>query len=202
MNHHIFRENDIRGLVGTDLTEKTVEILARAIGTFFRQNGVRRVSLGFDARESSPIFRDVFVNALNETGLDVLDIGMIPTPLLYFTLFTENVEAGVMITGSHNPAEFNGFKLCLGKSTIHGNQIQAIKQIALAGDFEKDTGSVSTKNIIPDYTKFVIENIKLGNRKLKVVVDAGNGIGGIVGSPLYKQLGFETIDLFIKPDSR
>ena len=86
MNHHIFRENDIRGLVGTDLTEKTVEILARAIGTFFRQNNVRRVSLGFDARESSPIFRDVFVNALNETGLDVLDIGMIPTPASTFSV--------------------------------------------------------------------------------------------------------------------
>jgi phosphomannomutase / phosphoglucomutase len=202
MNHHIFRENDIRGLVGTDLTETTVEILAGAIGTFFRQNNVHCVSLGFDARKSSPIFRDIFVTALTETGLDVLDIGMVPTPLLYFTLFTEQVEAGVMITGSHNPAEFNGFKLCLGKSTLHGEQIQMIKQIALTGNFENGTGNVSQKDIIPAYTKFVIENVKLGNRKLKVIVDAGNGIGGIVGAPLYKQLGVETFDLFIEPDSR
>src|SRR5438045_4571090 len=103
MNHHIFREYDIRGLVNEDLTEETVLLLARAVGTYFRQNLVQRVSLGYDARESSPIFRDLFVRGLNQSGLDVLDVGMVPTPLLYFTLFTEQVEAGVMITGSHNP---------------------------------------------------------------------------------------------------
>lgn len=94
MNRQVFREYDIRGLVGTDLNKETVAILAKAIGTYFRQNKVRRVSLGFDARESSPVFRDLFVNGLNQSGLDVLDVGMIPTPLLYYTLFTEQVDAG------------------------------------------------------------------------------------------------------------
>jgi phosphomannomutase/phosphoglucomutase len=202
MNHHIFREYDIRGLVGTDLTPETVQILARAIGTYFRQNGVRRAALGFDARESSPIFRDLLAEGFNRSGLDVLDIGMIPTPLLYFSLFTEKVDAGVMITGSHNPAEFNGFKICLGKSTLHGEQIQEIKKIAASGEFSDGRGSVATKDILPDYLDFVSENIQLGSRKLKVVVDAGNGIGGIVGAPLYKRFGCETIDLFIEPDSR
>lgn len=202
MNQHIFREYDIRGLVNTDLTEETVSILARSIGTYFRQNGARRVSLGYDARESSPIFRDLFIRQLNQTGLDVLDVGMVPTPLLYFTLFTEQVDAGVMITGSHNPPEFNGFKLCLGKSTLHGKQIQEIKEISLSENFLAGEGVTDKKDILAGYMDFVAENVKLGNRKLKVVVDAGNGIGGIVGAPLYKKLGCEVAELFIEPDSR
>lgn len=202
MNHQIFREYDIRGLVGTDLNGETVGVLARAVGTFFRRRGVKRVSLGYDARESSPVFRDLFVGGLNETGLDVLDIGMIPTPLLYFTLFTESVDAGVMITGSHNPAEFNGFKLCLGKSALHGKQIQEIKEIAVSGDFFSGGGTVEKKEVLSGYLDFVGANIKLGGKKLKVVIDAGNGVGGIVGAPLYKRLGCETIELFTEPDSR
>lgn len=202
MNHQIFREYDIRGLVGTDLTEETVETLARAIGTYFKRQDVECVSLGYDARESSPIFCEIFIKALNQTGLNVLNVGMIPTPLLYYTLFTEEVQAGVMITGSHNPAEFNGFKLCLNKSTLHGQQIQEIKEIALSKQFADGDGTVEEKNILPDYLDFVAENVHLGSRKLKVVIDAGNGIGGIVGAPLYKRLGCETIELFIEPDSR
>ncbi len=202
MNHHIFREYDIRGLVETDLTEETVAILARGIGTYFRQNGARRISLGYDARESSPVFRDLFVRGLNETGLDVLDVGMVPTPLLYYTLFTEDVGAGVMITGSHNPPEFNGFKLCLGKRTLHGTQIQEIKEISISGNFLDGAGTIDKKDILPGYIDFVRQNIRLGDRKLKVVVDAGNGIGGIVGAPLYKKLGCQVIELFTEPDSR
>lgn len=203
MNQHIFREYDIRGLVGEDLNAETVAILARAIGTYFRRGDVKNVSLGFDARASSPVFRDLLAHGFNEAGLNVLDVGMVPTPLLYYSLFTENVDAGVMITGSHNPAEFNGFKICLGKSTIHGGQIQEIKQIALSGDFaEGGAGSCEEKNIVDNYIDFVVENIEFGSRKIKVVVDAGNGIGGTVGAPLYKKLGCEVVELFIEPDSR
>lgn len=202
MNEHIFREYDIRGIVGEDLNEKTVYWLARAVGTYFRRKGARRISLGRDARESGALFRDLMIRGLNETGCDVLDLGKIPTPLVYFSLFTESVDAGVMITGSHNPANYNGFKLCLGKSTLHGMQIQEIKQIALTEDFETGRGAAEEKNIIPNYLNFVAENIRLGERKLKVVVDAGNGIGGIVGAPLYKRLGCELVELFIEPDSR
>ena len=202
MNTGIFRENDIRGLVGTDLNEQTVTDLARAVGSYYRRKSVRRVSLGYDARESSPVFCELFAKALNETGLDVLNVGMVPTPLLYYTLHTEKVDAGIMITGSHNPAEFNGFKLCLGKSTLHGEQIQELKRIALAREFETGAGITETKNILQGYLDFISENITPGARKLKVVVDAGNGIGGIVGVPLYKRLGCTTVDLFIEPDSR
>lgn len=201
MNQHIFREYDIRGIVGDDLNEETVLILARAIGTYFRRNGARRVSLGRDARASGLTFRDLFVQGLNETGCDVLDVGKIPTPLLYFSLFREPVDAGVMITGSHNPANYNGFKLCLGKSTLHGAQIQQIRQIAFSADFETGAGAVEETDLQNEYLDFVAENIKMGERKLKVVVDAGNGIGGIVGAPLYRKLGCEVVELFIEPDS-
>jgi phosphomannomutase/phosphoglucomutase len=202
MNPEIFRENDIRGLVGSDLNEETVTLLARAVGTYFRRRGARRVSLGYDARESSPLFGDLFAKTLNETGLDVLNVGMVPTPLLYYTQFTENVEAGVMITGSHNPPQFNGFKLCFDKQTLYGDQIREIKQIAEAQNFENGEGTIKIKDIAPAYLNFVADNLNFGDRRLKVVVDAGNGIGGIVGAPLYQKLGCETIDLFIEPDSR
>lgn len=201
MNQHIFREYDIRGIVDEDLTSETVSTLAKAIGTFFRQNQVKQVCLGFDARESSTRFRDLMAEGLNKSGLDVLDIGMVPTPLVYFSLFTEDVEAAIMITGSHNPSEFNGFKLCLGHSTIFGEKIQQIKEIALTGDFAEGEGKTSQKGINENYLNYLLENINLGNRQLKVVLDAGNGVGGVVGSPLYKKLGCEVIDLFIEPDS-
>lgn len=201
---HIFREYDIRGIVGTDLTEDSVLTIAKAIGTYFRQQGdVKRVALGRDARESSPIFRDLFVKGLNSCGIDVLDVGMIPTPVLYFAAFNKPVDAAVMITGSHNPSDYNGFKLLLGKNSLHGAHIQDIKQIALGGEFEQGSGgnSVEEYDITPEYTDYIVDNIKLGERKLKIVVDSGNGIGGIVAVPLYQKMGFDVVELFTEPDA-
>lgn len=202
MNTQIFREYDIRGVVGKDLTDSVVLALARAFGTFFRRNSARRVSLGRDARESSPRFRDLMVQGLNETGCDVLDVGMIPTPLLYFTLFTQNVDAGVMITGSHNPSDNNGFKVCLGKSTIYGEQIQAIRDIAQSGVFETGSGRTEQHSVLPLYHELLTAGVHMGPRRLKVIVDGGNGVGGFVGVPLYRALGCEVIELFCDPDSR
>jgi phosphomannomutase/phosphoglucomutase len=202
MNEHIFREYDIRGVVGRDLTDEIVYDLARAIGTFFRANGATRASLGRDARESSPRFRDLMIRGLNETGCDVLDVGMVPTPTLYFTLFTEAVDCGVMITGSHNPADNNGFKVCLGKSTIFGEQIAEIKRIALSQSFASGQGAKEEREVIHAYCKYIRSNIRMGPRRLRVVVDAGNGMGGFIGAPLYKELGCEVIELFCEPDSR
>jgi phosphomannomutase/phosphoglucomutase len=201
MNTHIFREYDIRGVVGKDLTKETVRDLARSFATFLRRNGVRRVSLGRDARESSPRFRDLMVQGLNETGCDVLDVGMVPTPVLYFTLFTQDVDGGVMITGSHNPADNNGFKVCLGKSTIYGRQIQEIKEIALKRAFESGSGKVEERAVLPLYHEHLARNIRMGPRRLKVIVDGGNGVGGLVGAPLYRDLGCDVVELFCEPDS-
>jgi phosphomannomutase / phosphoglucomutase len=202
MNEHIFREYDIRGVVDKDLTEETVYTVARAIGTFYQANGATRVSIGRDARASSTPFRDLMIRGLNETGCDVMDVGMVPTPVLYYTLFTENVDAGVMITGSHNPSDYNGFKICLGKSSIFGEQINQIKSIALSGDFATGQGKAIERDVVQGYSEFIASNVKLGSRRLKVVVDAGNGMGGFIGAPLYKAMGCEVIELFCEPDSR
>jgi phosphomannomutase/phosphoglucomutase len=202
MNPHIFREYDIRGVVGADLTEDVVRELARGIGTFMQAEGARRISIGRDARESSPVFRDILIEGLTESGCDVLDAGMIPTPLLYYTLFTEEVQGGVMITGSHNPADNNGFKICLGKTTIFGDQIFRIRGIVESGRFTKGNGSVDQTDVIPGYSDYVANNVRLGTRKLKAVVDSGNGMGGLVAVPLYKRLVCEVVDLFTEPDSR
>ena len=202
MNENIFREYDIRGVVDKDLTDESVDAVARAIGTFFRANGASRVSIGRDARESSPRFRDIMVKGLNETGCDVVDVGMVPTPVLYFTLFTEDVDAGVMITGSHNPADNNGFKICLDKSTIYGEQINEIKRLSLSRQFAAGVGTRVERDVTAAYRDCILSNVKLGPRRVKVVVDAGNGMGGYLGAPLYRDLGCEVIELFCEPDSR
>jgi phosphomannomutase/phosphoglucomutase len=202
MNENIFREYDIRGVVDKDLTDESVDAVARAIGTFFRANGASRVSIGRDARESSPRFRDIMAKGLNETGCDVVDVGMVPTPVLYFTLFTEDVDAGVMITGSHNPADNNGFKICLDKSTIYGEQISEIKRLSLSRQFAAGAGTRVERDVTAAYRDCILSNVKLGPRRVKVVVDAGNGMGGYLGAPLYRDLGCEVIELFCEPDSR
>jgi len=201
MNENIFREYDIRGVVDKDLTDETVYDLARAIGTFLRAHGASYASVGRDARESSPRFRDIIIRGLNETGCDVLDVGMVPTPVLYYTLFTQGVDSGVMITGSHNPPDNNGFKICLGKSTIFGEQIGEIKRIALSRKFESGQGKKQERDVNHAYQEYIRSNVKIGPRKLKVVVDAGNGMGGFIGAPLYKDLGCDVIELFCEPDS-
>ncbi len=201
MNQNIFREYDIRGIVAQDLTDETVAVLGKAIGTFFNQNGAKRIALGYDARESSPRFRDLLVKGFNETGCDVVLIGRVPTPVLYHTVYTRNVDGGVMITGSHNPPDHNGFKICLGKSTLFGSQIQEIKQIAVSGKFSSGAGTSENLEVLADYEADIISKINLGDRRLKVVVDGGNGMGGVTGVPVYERLGFELVKLFTEPDS-
>jgi phosphomannomutase/phosphoglucomutase len=202
MNPHIFREYDIRGVVDQDLTDGTVYTLARAIGTYFRQNGAGRPAIGRDARESSPRFRDLIVRGLTEAGCSVLDIGMVPTPVLYFALFTQNVDSGVMITGSHNPADNNGFKVCLDRSTIFGKQIQEVRDIAFSRAFASGSGGCETRDILPSYSNYIAQGITIGPRRVKAVVDGGNGMGGFVAVPLYRRLGCEVTELFCEPDSR
>lgn len=201
MNQNIFREYDIRGIVDEQLTEETVELLGKAIGTFFRQNDATRIAIGYDARKSSPKFTKILTAGFNQTGCDVVLIGMVPTPVLYHAVFTKDVDGGVMITGSHNPPDHNGFKICLGKATLFGSQIQEIKEIALAGKFSAGDGATETIEVLPDYERDIISKIDLGPRRLKAVVDSGNGMGGVTGVPIYRALGVDLIELFTEPDS-
>lgn len=200
MDTNIFREYDIRGIVGQQLTDDSVAIISRAIGTFFQKYGAKKIAVGFDARASSAGFAEILSNGLNASGCDVLKIGMVPTPVLYYAVFAKEVDGGVMITGSHNPSDHNGFKICLGKAALFGPQIQEIKEIALSKAFADGSGSIEAVSVTNEYCLDVVNNISMGPRKLKVVVDSGNGMGGVTGVPIYQVLGADVIELFTKPD--
>ncbi len=201
MDQNIFREYDIRGIVGPQLTDETVKTIAAATGTFFVQNGAKRIAVGFDARESSPRFARIFNEAFRAAGCDVVEIGMVPTPVLYHTVFTKPVDGGVMITGSHNPPDHNGFKICLGKSTLYGSQIEEIKEIALSGKFSAGEGKAETLDVLDEYCADIVSRVNFGGRKIKAAVDGGNGMGGVTAEPVFEKLGVEIIKLFLEPDS-
>jgi len=201
MNQNIFREYDIRGIVGEQLTDETVEKIGLALGTFFNRNGAKRIAIGYDARESGTRFRGLLVKGFNATGCDAVLVGRVPTPVLYHTVFTKDVDGGVMITGSHNPPDHNGFKICLGKQTLFGSQIQEIKEIALSGEFAKGEGKTEEIEVLAEYETDIKSKVNLGERRLKVVVDGGNGMGGVTGVPVYESLGFDLVKLFTEPDS-
>lgn len=200
MDENIFREYDIRGIVGEQLTDETVATVGRAIGSFLDRNSAKRIAVGYDARQSSPRFCEILTESLNETGCDVVLIGMVPTPVLYHTVFTKPVDGGVMITGSHNPANHNGFKICLGTSALFGSQIQEIKEIAVSGHFSKGVGGVEKLDVLDDYRRDLVSRIDIGHRKLKAVIDAGNGMGGVTAVPIYVELGVDLVELFTEPD--
>jgi len=200
LNPEIFREYDIRGVVGKDLTEEKVEILGKGIGTSLRGRKCQQVAVGADCRLSSPAFATSLIRGLISTGCDVVDLGTIPTPLLYFSIYNNNLESGIMITGSHNPPEFNGFKIMAGKQTLFGDDIQEIFQLIKKDKLISDKkGKVTTLYINPEYHDYVVNNIKL-KKKLKVVVDAGNGTGGAVAVPIFKEMGCEVVELYCEMD--
>jgi len=198
----IFRQYDIRGLVDKDLTQETVELLGKGIGTYFRWNKKKEVALGRDCRLSSPLYSQALTEGLLSTGCEIIDLGIIPTPLLYFTIYYKHIEAGVMITGSHNPPEYNGFKMMVGEETLYGEAIQEIFTLIQNEDFIEEKSSITKDlHIVPEYQEYVLNNIKL-EKKLKVVVDAGNGTAGVVAVPIFKKMGCEVIELYCEMDGR
>jgi phosphomannomutase/phosphoglucomutase len=201
INPKIFREYDIRGIVGQDLDEKTVGVLGRAMGTYFAVRGKKDVAMGRDCRLSSPAFARALSGGLLSTGCDVTDIGVVPTPLLYYSVFAKKKQAGVMITGSHNPPEHNGFKMMAGEETLYGQEIQEILGIVRGGRFASGAGTAGTFDVIPEYRDDVAGRVSL-RRKLRVVVDAGNGTGGHVAVPLFERMGCEVVPLFCDMDGR
>ncbi len=207
INSHIFREYDIRGIAERDLIAPVIEALGRAFAAFIRAKGITAATVGYDARLSSPRLCDDIVRGLTAGGINITIIGLCPTPALYFSLFHLEPGAGVMITGSHNPAEFNGFKLCVGKETIYGEEIQKIRKIMEEGaGAEKGTtkpGIVIQKPLMSDYVAYLKKQFAAAEgSRLKIVLDAGNGTAGLAAPDLIRSMGCDVIELFSEPDGR
>lgn len=196
----IFREYDIRGVVDKDLTEESVELLGKGIGTYFRHKKRKEVALGRDCRLSSPVLARALSRGLLSTGCSIIDLGTIPTPVLYFAIYTKKIEAGVMVTGSHNPPQYNGLKVMVGEETLYGKAIKDIYAVIKDNDFVKEGGGPQRSyNVIPEYEDFILKNIRL-EKTLRIVVDAGNGTAGFVACPVFKKLGCDVIELYCEMD--
>ncbi len=195
----IFREYDIRGVVDRDLTEDVVRDIGRAYGTIVRRAGGKEVCCGRDGRLHSKRLQTALMDGLSSTGLKVTDIGQCPTPVLYFSLFHLQVDGGIQITGSHNPPEFNGLKMCVGTSTIYGKQIQKIRKVIEKGVFNEGNGVIEKYEILPKYLAYLKENINI-SRPLKVVLDCGNGVSSLVAPDAFCQTGCKVESLFCQVD--
>ena len=204
MNPRVFREYDIRGAADRDLDDAFTGDLGRAIGTYLCRAGSKRITLGRDCRVHSPRLHAALLEGLLATGLDVIDVGIVSTPLLYFSVFHLDSDGGVQITGSHNPPEDNGFKILKFKNTIYGDEIQHLRKMVEARDFviAKTPGKVTSQSIDDAYLQHARAHIELGPRRFRVVVDAGNGTGGVVCVPLLRALGFEVTPLYCEMDGR
>ena len=196
----IFRQYDIRGVVGEDLTPDTARLVGLAYGTLCRRNGISKVVVGHDNRHSSKDLHAAVIEGLIATGCDVVDIGEVVTPLLYFACRYWQMDGGVMVTASHNPPQYNGFKLVWGHGTLFGEQIQQLRRIIEANDFEQGDGSVSQRDAFRDYLAWVTEHIQLGSRRLEVVVDCGNGTASHFAPQLFRALGCEVVELYCESD--
>ncbi|MBX9927654.1 MAG: phosphomannomutase/phosphoglucomutase [Gemmatimonadaceae bacterium] len=197
----IFRQYDIRGVVGEDLTTEAAEGIGRAYAALLHERGIAgAVAVGRDNRPSGAALRDALVRGLTESGVDVVDVGEVPTPLLYWTLHHEPVVGGIQITGSHNPPEFNGFKLCVGTSSLHGDGIQRLRALIETRAFVSGTGTVRSAQVIDRYVADVAARIGPIRRPLKVVIDCGNGAGALVAPALVRALGVDAELLYAESD--
>ncbi len=202
----IFREYDIRGIADLDradaeLTDAGVELLGQAFGTYMQRHSGPNISLGRDTRLSSPRLRDALMRGLKTSGCHVTDLGVVPTPVLYYSQFHLKSDGAVMITGSHNPAEFNGFKTVCGESTIHGEAIQDLRRMMESGDLMRGEGSETEADCVTPYVEEVAAQFQFP-RRIKVVIDAGNGTGGPVMHRLLQRLNADATEMYFEMDGR
>ncbi len=197
----IFREYDIRGIAETELTTDGIRQLGQAIGTLLQRRLGRRVAVGRDCRLSSPRLRDALVAGLRSSGCHVLDLGTVPTPVLYYAVFRFQADGAVMITGSHNPPEYNGFKTVMGPSTIHGEDIQHLRRLIETGDLAAGDGVEEPVDAVTPYVDEVASQFAWPGR-LRVALDAGNGTAGPVMHRLLEKLNVEATELFFEMDGR
>ena len=199
MNPQVFREYDVRGLVGEDLNHDFVYDLGRAIGTYGKDRGVKVMTVGRDCRLSSEEYQAAIIKGLRSAGIDVIDIGLCATPILYYSIRSLKTDGGIMVTGSHNPPEFNGFKICIGPDTIYGEEIQKLRAIMEDGQYASGTGTARQEDVAQDYREYLFNNVKI-DAGLNIVIDAGNGVGGFFAIPLLERLGCSVTPLYCDMD--
>ena len=201
INQNIFRAYDIRGIASEDLSDEFVMSLGSALGHKIKKLGLKQVVVARDGRLSGARIYSALINSFLDNGVDVINAGMVPSPLLYFAVEKFNTKNGVMITGSHNPKEYNGFKIILGGKTIYGQEIQNIKNDILQGTHSKEIqkGNLKEINILDDYINELKNNISL-KRSMKICLDCGNGVGGVIAPKAFKAIGCEVVELFSEVD--
>ena len=199
---NIFREYDIRGNAEKELTDETVNLIGRAYGSWLIRNDVTSgITVGGDARLSTERIKNALIEGVLSTGLDVIDVGLVTTPMLYWSLIRFGFDGGVMITGSHNPPEMNGLKLCFEHGTLYGEDVRKMRLIAEGGNFESGTGKLTHADINDEYVRMLVSKFDLPfNKKFKVVCDSGNGSAGLTAKKFFEGIGCECISLFDKPD--
>ncbi len=201
MNPEIFREYDIRGVAGKDILDEDVIDIGKAYGSLLNKQNKKIVSVARDCRLTSQKFSELFIQGIISTGCDVIDIGICPTPVLYFSIQHLNLEGGAMVTASHNPPEYNGFKLLSGVDSIHSQGLQDIRIIVENRLFVQGSGKVSKEDVITPYKEYILNNINLA-KPIKIGIDAGNGTGGITALPVLKDLGCKVHDIYCDMDGR
>jgi phosphomannomutase/phosphoglucomutase len=195
----IFKAYDIRGIVGKSLTPAAVEAIGQAIGSESRERGRNSVVIGRDGRLSGPELSAALARGLQKSGVDVVDVGQVATPMVYFAAHQLETHSGVMVTGSHNPPEYNGLKMVVAGETLAGEAIQALRDRIEGGRLANGSGSYRTQSIREDYLKRIVSDVKL-KRPMKLVVDCGNGVAGATAPELYRRLGCEVVELFCEVD--
>ncbi|HLW47022.1 MAG TPA: phosphomannomutase/phosphoglucomutase [bacterium] len=196
----IFREYDIRGVVGRDLDADAAGMIARAFGVYLRRAGVRRAVIGHDNRVSSVELYTAATRGLTAAGCDVIGIGLAITPMLYFAVHHFEVPGGMMVTASHNPPEFNGFKLCLGPGTLFGAQIQDVRMLTQAATEAATPGTTEDRAVFPAYRQALVERIRLGPKRLRVALDCGNGTAGAFAPEIFRAWGCDVLPLYCDLD--
>ena len=199
---NIFREYDIRGNADKELTDETVRLIGRAYATWLIRAGVNSgVTVGGDARLSTPRIKSAIIEGILSAGLDVVDVGLVTTPMLYWSLIRFNFDGGVMITGSHNPPDMNGLKLCFERGTLWGSEVMNIHTIAESGNFESGHGKLTHSDINDEYLKMLVSKFTLPfTKKFKVVCDSGNGAAGITAKKFFEMLGCDCVSIYDEPD--
>jgi len=197
--HAIFKAYDIRGIVDNTLTTDIAFKIGQAVGSDVIANGGHSIVIGRDGRLSGPILAEVLSNGLRAAGVNVIDIGLAPSPVVYYSSYSKNIPSCIAITGSHNPPDYNGFKMVVEGVTLSAERIQALKQRIIDNDFTEGNGHYVREEIIDNYIERIVSDIKL-KRKMKIVIDSGNGVAGATAPQVFRGIGCDVIDLFSEVD--